>query len=86
MLEREWDAKNNGKLPHLFMSSKTATLVPEFAVEVLPWGRTAALVFFALKDFSLGRTLSDDDDDDILIYLNLIVKYTECKLNRSYNC
>ena len=41
--ERERDAESNGKLPHLFISSKTATLVPEFAVEDLPLDRTAAL-------------------------------------------
>ena len=40
-----------GKLPHLFTPSKTATLVPEFAVDDLPLGRTAALVpEFAVKD------------------------------------
>ena len=38
--------------------SKTATLVPEFAVEDLPLGRTAALVpEFAVKDLPLGWTL-----------------------------
>ena len=36
MLEREWDAESNGELPHLFIPSKTAALVPEFAVEDLP--------------------------------------------------
>ena len=41
---REWDAERNGKLPHQFIPSKTATVVPEFAVEDLPLGRTAALV------------------------------------------
>ena len=44
MLKREWDAESNGKLPHLFIPSKTAILVPEFAVEDLPLGRTAAMV------------------------------------------
>ena len=39
--------ESNGKLLHLFIPSKTVTLVPEFAVEDLPLGRTAAL----------GRTL-----------------------------
>ena len=32
MLKREWDAESNGKLQHQFIPSKTATLVPEFAV------------------------------------------------------
>ena len=52
--EREWGAESNGKLPHLFMPSKTATLIP---VD-LPLDRTAALVpEFAVKDLSLGITL-----------------------------
>ena len=58
MLKREWGAESNGKLPHLFIPSKTTTLVPEFAVEDLPLGRTATLVpKFAVKDLPLGRTL-----------------------------
>ena len=44
MLKREWGAENNGKLPHLFIPSKTATLVPEFAGEDLPLDRIATLV------------------------------------------
>ena len=57
MLKREWGAEINGKLPHLFIPSKTETLVPEFAVEDLPLGRTAALVpEFAVKDLPIGRT------------------------------
>ena len=58
MLKREWGVESNRKLLHLFITSKTATLVPEFAVEYLPLGRTAALVpEFAVKDLPLGRTL-----------------------------
>ena len=58
MLKREWGAENNGKVPHLFIPSKTATLVPEFAVEDLPLGRTAALgLEFAVKYLPLDRTL-----------------------------
>ena len=50
--------ESNGKLPHLFIYSKTAILVPEFAVEDLPLGRTKALMpEFAVKDLPLGRTL-----------------------------
>ena len=37
-------AESSGKLPHLFIPSKTATLVPEFAVEDLLLDRTATLV------------------------------------------
>ena len=58
MLKREWSAESNEKLPHLFIPSKTAAWVPEFAVEDLPLGRTEALVTaFAVKDLPLGRTL-----------------------------
>ena len=58
MLKREWGAESNGKLPHLCIPSKTATLFPEFAVEDLPLGRTATLVpEFAVNDLPLGRTL-----------------------------
>ena len=58
MLKREWDAESNGKLPHLFIPSKSATLVPEFAVEDMPLSRTAALVTeFEVKVLPLGRTL-----------------------------
>ena len=50
-------AESNGKLPHLFIPSTTATLVPEFAVEDLPLGRTAAMVpEFTVNDLPLGRT------------------------------
>ena len=38
MLKKEWAAEDNGKLPHLFIPSKSATLVPEFVVEDLPLG------------------------------------------------
>ena len=58
MLKREWGEESNGKLPHLFIPSKTATLVPEFTVEDLPLSKTAALVpEFPVKDLPLGRTL-----------------------------
>ena len=58
MLKREWGAESNGKLPHLFIPSKTASKVPECAVEDLPLGKIAALVpEFAVKDLPLGRTL-----------------------------
>ena len=44
MLKREWGAESKGKLPHFLIPSKTATLVPEFAVEDLPLVRTAAMM------------------------------------------
>ena len=40
MLKREWGVESNGRLLHLFIPSKTGTLVPEFAVKDLPLGRT----------------------------------------------
>ena len=58
ILKRYWGVESIGKLPHLFISSKTATLVPEFAVEDLSLGRSVVLVpEFAVKDLTLGRTL-----------------------------
>ena len=57
MLKREWGAESNGKLPHLFILSKTATLVPELAGEDLPLSRTATLVpELEVEDLLLGRT------------------------------
>ena len=53
--------ESNGKLPKLFIPSKTATLVPEFAVEDLPLSRTASWVLeFGVKDLPLDR-ISDGD-------------------------
>ena len=50
-------AESNEKLPHLFILSKTATLVPQFAVEDLPLERTAVMVpQFAVEDLPLSRT------------------------------
>ena len=57
MLKREWGSESNGKLSHLFIHIKTATLVPELAVEDLPLDRTATLVpASAVKGLPLGRT------------------------------
>ena len=58
MLKREWGAESNGKTPKVFIPSKTAVLVAEFAVEDLRLDRTTTLVpAFAVKDLPLGRTL-----------------------------
>ena len=58
MLKREWGAESNGKLLNLFIPTKIATLVPEFAVEDLPSDRNGTLVLaFAVKGLPLGRTL-----------------------------
>ena len=44
MLKKEWGAESNGTLSHLFISRKTAALVPEFAVEDLPSAELHSLV------------------------------------------
>ena len=68
MRKREWGAESNGKLPHLFIPSKTAAWIPEFAVEDLPLSRTAALVHeFAVKDLPLRRIAYTDDDDTLIL-------------------
>ena len=57
MLKRGWSAESNRKLPYLFIPSKPATLIPEFAVEDMPLDRTATLVpVFAVKDLFLAWT------------------------------
>ena len=62
MLKREWGAERNGKVPHLYIPSKTVAWVPKFAVEDLPLSRTAALVSeFVVKDPPLGRNSNDDN-------------------------
>ena len=56
MLKKEWGAESNGKLPHLFIPNKTATLVRDFAVEALPLGRTATLVpELTVNELPLGQ-------------------------------
>ena len=48
-----------------FIPSKTATLVPEFAMEDLPLSRTMVLVpEFAMKDLPLGRILFKSNKQD----------------------
>ena len=44
MLRREWGAGRNWKLPHLFIHSEIAALVPAFVMEDLPLDRTAILM------------------------------------------
>ena len=63
MLKKDGGADGKGKLPHLFIPSKSATFVPEFTVEDLPLGTTVALVSeFAVKNLP-STVLSDDDDN-----------------------
>ena len=76
MLKKEWGAEGKGKLPHLFIPSKTATLVHEFAMENLLLDRIATLgPTFAVKDLPLGRILDDDDYDydEIYIYIRIYI-------------
>ena len=49
MLKRELGAERNGKLPHLFVPGKSATLVPGLAVKDLPWQNCTLVPEFAVK-------------------------------------
>ena len=65
MLKREWGAESNGKLPHLFIPSNTATLIPDFAVEDCLW--TVLQSWFLRSQWMtcpLAEHSDDDDDDD----------------------
>ena len=55
MLKRERGAESNGKLPHLFITSKIATSVPDFAEEDLPLSRTATLFCVCSEKPALGQ-------------------------------
>ena len=56
ILKREWGAERNKKLPHLFISTKTASFVPEFAVEDLPFWQNCSLGFCACsEEAALGQ-------------------------------
>ena len=61
ILKGERCAESNGKLPHLFIPSKIATVIPEFPVENLPLGRIPALV----PEFAEHSDDYDDEDDDV---------------------
>ena len=56
MLNGEWGAESNGKLPHLFIPSKTATLVPALVLKDLPlcrllviWSWKLVLVYMGFR-------------------------------------
>ena len=77
MLMREWGAESNWKLPNLFIPSKTATLVHEFAVEDMPLDRTDIVVpAFAVKDLPLDRTLI------IIIIIIIIIIFIEIMIKK----
>ena len=63
MPERVWGVESNGNLLHLYIPSKTVTLVPEFAVEDLLLGRTAALV--------AGSAVKDLQQNSLMMMINL---------------
>ena len=48
MLKTEWGKESNRNPSHLFIPSKTATLVPQFAVEGLPLNATAELIMMKI--------------------------------------
>ena len=65
--ERERERERCTKQQDLYIPSKTATLVPKYAVEDLPLDRTATLFpAFIVKDLPLGGTLNYDDDPTVL--------------------
>ena len=75
MTKRKWCVVNNGKISHLFIPSKTATLVLEFAVEYLPLDRTAALLpEFQIKELPWGEHSDDDDTVSFLWFANAIYR------------
>ena len=76
MLNIEWGAESNGKLPRVFIPNKTITRAPEFAMEDLPLGIIGVLVpEFAVKDLPLGRTLMMMNGGQII---------SLCKIRSSY--
>ena len=62
--EREWGAESKGKLPHLFIPSRTAAWIPEFAVEDLPSAELRPWFLSLQCRTSSWVEYSDDDDDD----------------------
>ena len=54
MLKKEWGAESNGKLPHLFIPGKNATLVSELTEEDLP---AAEILPFVSRAYSEGPAL-----------------------------
>ena len=80
MLKRELDAESNGTLPHLFIPSKIATLVPQFAVEELLLDRTANSVpAFAVKGLPLMMMMMMIDL--INLFIHSFIYLLTCLLN-----
>ena len=57
ILEREWGAESNRKLPHLFIPSKTATLVPEFALKTWLWAELPGCLGLQWKTCPWAKTM-----------------------------
>ena len=69
MLNRECDAESNGKLPYLFIPSKTATLIPKFAV---CFGQNCGLCAWIYSEIpALGQI----NLMMMMIYINFIYVY-----------
>ena len=65
------NAESNWKLPHLFTSSKIATLVPAFAMEDLPLDRTTILIpVFAVNEPALEQKVLNNNNKSIKVILN----------------
>ena len=64
MPKREWGAERYGKLPHLFIPSKTAALVPGFAMEDLPLAELQPR--FLRFQSRTCRWAEHSDDDDLV--------------------
>ena len=76
MLKREWSAEINGKLPHLFIPSKTATLVRVLAVVDLPLDGTASLVpAFAVNTLIMMMTIKISELSYGAVYVFLLCRY-----------
>ena len=83
MLNREWGAESNRKLPLLFIPGKTTALVPEFTVEDLPSAELQFVLCACSEEAALGQnTLM------MMFYdcngINLFVKYPWKKNRRSF--
>ena len=66
MLRREWGGESNGKLPHLFIPGKTASLEDQPSTELLP--RFLRLLWSTCP----WAEHSDDDDYYLIINLNVL--------------
>ena len=70
MLKREWGAESNGKLPHLFISSKTSNFDCWVCGERLAFAQNYSL---GASVCSKRPVLGQNTNDDILLYY--IIEY-----------